>query len=105
MKNRSELGLGLAAITVAGGLATGISYGGGILVDSLYGKRRAQEYVEQSGYTSVEFNRVNRVLVGFRGCGESDMAEYKFHAKAANGQEAKVIVCKGLLKGATIRQD
>jgi hypothetical protein len=45
------------------------------------------------------------VFVGVRGCGEEDLAKYEFEATSFRGEDVGVIVCKGIFKNATIRQD
>lgn len=95
-------------IAIYGGtLAFGIGavWGQGVIADAMYGATRAEEFVEQQGYTDVQIDDKDMVLVGLRGCGKSDAVQYKFEATAPNGQEnVRIAVCKGLFKAATLRQ-
>ena len=86
-------------------LAIGTSWTLGEIVKSGYNSSEAKEFVEQSGYTGVELSDTDTVLVGARGCGKGDAVKYEFTATSPNGTpNVSVDVCKGLFKGATIRQ-
>lgn len=100
----NKVGEVIGLYAAAAGLVAGITWGQGAIADSSYGKDRAQEYVEQFGYTDVEFEDKDTVLVSVRGCGSSDAVQYEFSGTAPNGQDVDIAVCKGLFKAATIRQ-
>ncbi len=59
--------------------------------------------LKTQGYSNVEVKSHDWFMIGFRGCDEKDAA--KFTAEAINpvGEKVEVIVCTGILKGATIR--
>lgn len=47
----------------------------------------------------------DRFFAGLGGCGKGDIVAYELEATAPNGtQGVDILVCKGLLKGATLRQ-
>lgn len=97
---------------IAGGLIAAVGAGAylgpGKAVDATYGSDRAQDYVEQSGFTNVHHTDTDTTAMALRGCNSPEEvaagAKYEFTATALNGEEVKLFVCKGLLKGATIRQ-
>lgn len=97
---------------IAGGLIAAVGAGAyiapGKVVDATYGSGRAQDYVEQSGFTNVHHTDTDTTAMVLRGCNNirdaAAGAKYEFTATALNGEDVKLFVCKGLLKGATIRQ-
>ena len=93
-------------LTIAGAiLAVGtLDYGSGVLADANYGSNRAKAYLEDSGYTNPILKDVDKLMTGFNGCDRTDNVVYEFKAKGLNGKETNVKVCKGVFKGATIRQ-
>ena len=51
-----------------------------------------------SGYSNIKINGYS-----IWGCAEEDMFKTKFTATSSNGNVVNGVVCKGLLKGSTIR--
>jgi hypothetical protein len=94
----------VAVLGIALAFSGGVTWGQGEVVKATYGADEAKEYVEDSGYTDVELEDTDTILVGVRGCGEKDAVNYEFSAESPSGSEVDVLVCKGLLKGATLRQ-
>ena len=88
---------------VLGAIGLAAFLGPGIISDAGYGEEQATHYLEETGYTNVELTNKSRVLVGWQGCDGDDAVKYSFEATALNGADADVIVCKGMFKGATIR--
>ena len=78
-------------------------FGPGIITDANYGDERAAQYLEEVGYTDVELTGESQFLVSWQGCDGTDAVKYSFEATAVNGVDTDVIVCKGMFKGATIR--
>lgn len=99
-----RIGTPVAILGIALAFSGGVSWGQGELVKATYGADDAQEYVEDSGYTNVQLEDTDTILVGVRGCGEKDAVSYEFSAESPSGSDVDVLVCKGLLKGATLRQ-
>jgi hypothetical protein len=102
-----ERSTGVDVAIVGGFIAVGLGANAllGAVVDGNYGADKAEDYVEQSGYTDVEHVDTDKFLVGWSDCGKDDIVKYAFEATAPNGVvDSKVIVCKGLFKSATLRQ-
>ncbi len=99
-------GVGIAVV-LAGTFAVGATITGAVgkVADIRYGEEEAQEYLEQNNYSDVTYRDTDLFLVGVRGCGTEDYVKYEFDATAPNGAEVGAIVCKGIFKGATFRQD
>jgi len=96
---------GGVAVLLSGCLAVaaGLDYATGQLADATYGAGKAKEFVEQSGYKDVSLKGVDHLFVGLRGCADSDEVEYEFSVTTSTGQQAEIDICKGILKGATLR--
>lgn len=95
----------LAVSSAAVIVVTGLWLGGAKLTDASYGVDKAENYLEQQGYTDIHSPETHITFVGWRGCGESDLVQYDFETTAPNGdQDVKMMVCKGFLKAATSRQ-
>ncbi len=84
--------------------AMSVDYGVGEIADHTYGADRAVAYAEQNGYTGVTLDGVEHLAVEFRGCSDSDEVGYELEGTAPNGVHAHILVCKGIFKGATLRQ-
>lgn len=97
--------VGRAVKTLVGLGVAGLAYliAPGYVADSNYGSEAATEFLEGSGYSEVKLTDTSRVLVEWEGCGDDDDVKYSFEATSANGVDNEVIVCKGMFKGATIR--
>ena len=91
------------SVVVLSTLAVAGFFGPGIITDANYGEQKASQYLEESGYTDIQLTSKSQILVGWQGCDGNDSAKYSFEATALNGTDATVIVCKGMFKGATIR--
>jgi len=74
------------------------------LTEENYDSDDARKFLEQSGYTDIEHVDTDVFMITFRGCGRDDAIKYEFEATGPTGIPAEVDVCKGMLKGATIRQ-
>lgn len=85
-------------------MVAALAVGQGVVVDRLYGEERAAEFVEQNGFTDLQLTSKKIALIGFRGCDGRDAVGYEFTAQAPNGTIADLRVCKGIFKGATLRQ-
>ena len=94
----------VAVLGIALAFSGGVGWGAGEITKATYGSDEAKEYVEDSGYTNVELEDTDTIFVGARGCGVQDVLGYEFSAESPSGSEVDVLVCKGLLKGATLRQ-
>ncbi|HET7673080.1 MAG TPA: hypothetical protein VFK11_01025 [Candidatus Saccharimonadales bacterium] len=94
----------IAIFGIALAFSGGASWGAGELTKATYGSDDAKEYVQDNGYTNVELEDTDTVFVGVRGCDQKDTLSYEFSAEAPSGNDVDVLVCKGLLKGATLRQ-
>lgn len=94
----------VAILGIALAFSGGASWVAGEITKATYGSDDAKEYVEDNGYTNVELEDTDTVFVGVRGCAQQDTLSYEFHADSPAGNEVDVLVCKGLLKGATLRQ-
>lgn len=102
-KITSGIALFGTAITL-GGLVGGVTWGQGEIIKASYSANDAKEYVKSNGYKDVKLEDIDTILVGARGCDQKDGASYEFSAEAPSGVEVDVLVCKGLLKSATLRQ-
>jgi hypothetical protein len=87
-----------AAIAIFG------SFVPGMLVDSGYGEEKAIEFAEDQGYSDVHLTDKDIFLPEWKGCGKSDVVGYDLEATSARGSQVELIVCKGIFKGATLRQ-
>ncbi len=93
-------GAKLAGLAVVGAAAL---FGPGLIADANYGEERAAQFLEKNGYENVEHLDTSTAFVGWQGCDGSDNVKYSFEATAQNGVDTTVLVCKGMFKGATIR--
>src|SRR5574338_1701337 len=73
-------------------------------VEASYDADAAAQTVEDMGFTEPQVTETNRWFVGFQGCDEKDSLGYEITAVNPQGKEVELLVCKGLFKGATIRQ-
>lgn len=73
------------------------------IANSQYSEGDAQAYLEEQGYTNVQYEGKDLFLVEFKGCSNDDLIKFSFEAKGANGVDTQVMVCSGLFKAATIR--
>lgn len=107
MRRIENIGLGVeaGAVAVTVAVALGLSAIVGAITDANYGSKEAEQYVERSGYTDVDLTDTSIFAVGFKGCDKGDTVKYSFEATAPNGTNSEVIVCKGLFKGGTLRDD
>lgn len=86
-------------------LATAIVIGTPALTNATYGEERAKQYVEQMGFEDVTHVDTDWFFVGWQGCSDTDSVGYNFEAVADHDDEVvQLLVCKGLLKGATLRE-
>ena len=69
-----------------------------------YDTQDAEQTAEDMGFTQPEVTETSRWLVGLQGCDKYDSIGFEMTAINAQGQEVDILVCKGLLKGATVRQ-
>lgn len=74
------------------------------VVEQNYDATDAVATAEDMGFTDAEVTEVNRWYPGFQGCDEKDSIGFELNATNPNGDEVDLLVCKGLFKGATIRQ-
>lgn len=74
------------------------------VVEQTYGTDDAVATAEDMGFTNPEVTEVNRWLPGLQGCDEKDSIGFEMTATNAQGREVDLLVCKGLFKGATLRQ-
>lgn len=88
-----------------GVLFVGGSFGCAKVVETGFDESDARRVVEENGFVDPEVTEVNRILPGLQGCGEGDAIGFEIEALAPNGNIAQLIVCKGIFKGATVRQD
>ncbi len=58
----------------------------------------ALKALQTQGYTEISFHGYS-----YTGCSKEDIFITKFSAKSINGTPVSGVVCKGILKGATIR--
>ena len=58
----------------------------------------AVEILEKQGFTNVSLDGYPLV-----GCSEDDFYNRNFTATSINGQQSKGVICKGMLKGYTVR--
>ncbi len=105
-----DYGLFAGFYAVAFGAAVAVSvpaqYGAAKLSERSYDGSDAQEYLEDAGYTDVEYQDTSRLFVQLTGCGRDDVIKFEFEAIApATGREVQLAVCDNIFKGATIRQD
>lgn len=64
------------------------------------GEARAADTLNKAGYTNV-------AITGWRwiGCGRDDIFQYGFTATGPSGVRTSGVVCRGLMKGSTVRLD
>ena len=72
----------------------------GIVSSGCTDARGTREVLKKNGYTNISTDGYS-----WFGCGEGDLWRTKFHADSPSGDRVNGIVCKGLLKGKTIRFD
>ena len=60
----------------------------------------ATDTLDSHGFTNIETTGYS-----WFGCGRGDLWHTKFTATNQNGKEVSGVVCKGLLKGSTMRLD
>jgi hypothetical protein len=94
---RVQIG-GMAAFAIFG------SFVPGMIADAGYGEEKAKGFAEDQGYSNVQVTDKDIFLPEWRGCGSSDVVGYDLEATSARGVQVELIVCKGILKGATLRQ-
>lgn len=104
MSDYESFGGLIATYAVGITLAIGGSALVGEYVEAHYHDDDARAYLEDSGYTDLDLTDTDTVLVGFAGCDYSDGTKYEFSATSPTGNETEVMVCKGIFKGATIRE-
>lgn len=106
-RNRIERDYGRKSIVVPGVMLGAAALAGiigpGLITDASYGDEKAAQYLEEAGYTDIELTGESKIFVGLQGCDTSDAVKYSFEVTAVNGVDTEVIVCKGMFKGATIR--
>lgn len=93
-----------AIFGIALAFSGGASWGAGEITKATYSADDAKGYVEDNGYTHVELEDTDTIFVGVRGCDQKDTLSYEFSAESPSGNNVDVLVCKGILKGATLRQ-
>ena len=72
--------------------------------EASYDAQDAEQTATDFGFTNPEVTETNRWLVGLQGCGEEDSIGFEIAAKNSNGDDVNLLICKGPLKGATLRQ-
>lgn len=102
--HESQVGVTAGGLALLAGTVTALTFGVGKTVDANYGEEKARDYVEQNGYTDVDHQETNIMFVGVQGCDSNDAAGYEFTAVSPNDTPVEVTVCKGIFKGATLRQ-
>jgi hypothetical protein len=67
-------------------------------------KSEAVRALETQGYSNIQISDHNWFFVGFRGCENSDAAQFYANATNPAGKQVRLFVCVGWpFKGATIR--
>jgi hypothetical protein len=87
-----------------GAFIVGLSFGGAKVTEMGFDSSDAERVAEQNGFMEAEVTEVNRLFPGAQGCGKGDLIGFEIEAIAPNGNPVTIDVCKGLFKGATIRQ-
>lgn len=82
----------------------GLNLGSGKVAESMYPTEEAAHFLDESGYTDIDHIDTDIFLTGLRGCGKGDGVKHEFTATGLNGDSVEVLVCDGIMKGATIRQ-
>lgn len=77
--------------------------GQGLLAQAIVPQERAVTALTDQGFTDVQITGKSWFLVGLKGCDSGDALV--FYATATNpaGQKVDMMVCSGIIKGATIR--
>jgi hypothetical protein len=83
----------------------GADYVAGQIADAGYGADKAATYLEDAGYKNPKLTGVNHLAVNLQGCGQNDEVKYNFNVTTSRNTLGHMAVCKGILKGATIRQN
>lgn len=85
-------------------LGLGLEAGTAKIADAGYGADKAKSFLEDAGYTHVEHTDTDYMFIQVTGCGRDDNVKYEFDAVGPTGNTTELDVCKGMFKGATIRQ-
>ncbi len=124
-RSRIESSTGCAPYVVGGLAAAAIAFGSYQITDAGYGEEGATQTLEEAGYTGIDYEGKSSTLFDWR-CGNGDTVAYRFTADSLNAEtptpdedtqetsanssrgvvqteQVDLLVCKGVLKGATIR--
>ncbi len=66
------------------------------------GIEKAQKQLRQNGYSSVEQQDTDTLLVNLRGCGPNDYIKYEFTAVSQDGKTVDVIACQSTVSKITL---
>lgn len=115
---RSEAKRELAYYAGALVLIMGGSVLSSVISDANYGGKKAAQFVEDQGYSHVRVTDKHLLFPGLNGCDASDRVAYDVQALSAQEaavvsptdtsitfNERNLVVCVGLFKGATLRDD
>ncbi|MBL8159267.1 hypothetical protein JNJ66_02315 [Candidatus Saccharibacteria bacterium] len=58
---------------------------------------------EAFGYTNITVTDRDTFFVGLRGCGNDDLVKFDVTGTGPGGEQRELVVCTGMLKGATVR--
>lgn len=81
-------------------LVLGVVYG---IVAANIPDSKAVHAAEAFGITDVKVESSSIIAVEFRGCSDSDEKMWTVSGTNSQGQKVHLLVCAGVLKGATVR--